>query len=316
MVAILALGSWFIIQGQLTVGTLVAFLSLLLNFNRPLETLLSLGSNLQQIRGDVLRINDVLKYPIDKPAEIEKLEKENLAGQLTLREIDFGYSELAGPLIRDFNLCLTPGENIAIIGKTGSGKSTLSKLMMNLYQPWVGEVLIDNINVSRLDPEIIANTIALVEQDIFLFAGTIRENLTLWDTSIDDEVLYEAIALAHMDDELLARGGLNCLVLEAGTNFSGGQRQRLEIARALVRKPNILILDEATAALDPPMEKNIFDSLRKTHITVIIITHRLSAIRDCDEIIMLDKGSIIDRGTHEELLRHNVYKKLVGLEQT
>ncbi|HBB6896251.1 TPA: NHLP family bacteriocin export ABC transporter peptidase/permease/ATPase subunit [Legionella pneumophila] len=317
-VIILTLGSWLIMQGHLTVGSLVAFQSLIIQFNAPLTTLLKLGNNIQQIRGDLLRINDVLQYKKDEIIELNQANESMNLGessiQVTATDLVFAYSELSSPIIHHLNLDIASGKHVALIGRTGSGKSTIAKLFMNLYKPQVGKILFNGYDIRTIPNEILANSITMVEQDIFLFEGSIRDNLTLWDSQITDQRLIESLKTAELYNELLPRGGLNCHLLEGGTNLSGGQRQRLEIARSLVKNPKLLVLDEATSALDPLVEKKIFDNLRQYDITLIIITHRLSAIKDMDEIIMLDQGTIIHRGTHEQLLQINAYNELIQLE--
>lgn len=318
-VAILAVGSWLIMQGQLTIGGLVAFQSLLIQFSAPLNTLLKFGNNIQQIRGDLLRINDVLQYGSEETqidnCPAEKAEPTELSGEITAENLVFGYSELEKPLISNFNLKINAGQCVAFIGQTGSGKSTLARLFMNLYKPWEGKIKLQDMDLLDLSPEVLANSIAMVEQEFFLFEGSIRDNLSLWDPTVRDETLNESLKTVELYDEILPRGGLNFLLLEGGTNLSGGQRQRLEIARALIKNPKLLILDEATAALDPPLEKKFFTNLKDKKMTIIIVTHRINAIRDCDEIILIAEGKIKHRGTHEQLLTIDLYKKLVQLEE-
>jgi len=312
-ISILVLGSWLIMQGELTVGTLVAFQSLLLNFISPLRTLLELGNQLQNIQGNLMRIDDVYNYPMESK-HLETPQPASLNGTVKLSDITFGYGPLDPPIIENLSISVAPGQHIAIIGRTGCGKSTIAKLISSLYHPWKGKVSLDNRSIAFLDSPILAKTLAYVEQDIFLFEGSVRENLTLWDRSVDDEKLYQALQLVEMNDVLAARGGLDCLIQENGKNFSGGQQQRLEIARALVRKPKILILDEATSALDPPLEHRIFNRLKENGLTLIIITHRLSAIKDLDQIFIIDEGKIIHQGRHAELKEVEYYRQLVSLD--
>lgn len=312
-ISILILGSWLIMRGQMTVGTLVAFQALLLNFMSPLRTLLQLGNKLQNIQGNLMRIDDVLNYPIESKT-LQIPQPTALNGGIKVRNITFGYAPLDPPIIENFSMTIDAGQQIAIIGRTGCGKSTIAKLISSLYQPWSGQITLDNHLIETISDANLADTLAYVEQDIFLFEGSVRDNLTIWDDSLDDQQLYRALKMVEMSDVLAARGGLDCFIQENGKNFSGGQRQRLEIARALVKNPKILILDEATSALDPPLEKTIFNHLKQQGMTLIIITHRLSAIKDLDRIMMVEDGRIIHQGCHEELKKVEVYQQLVSLD--
>lgn len=315
---VLGFGGWKIMQGQLTLGTLVAFQALLNKFSEPTTTLLGLGNEIQQTQGDITRLDDVINNPQDTHIDqTENITHSNLiqAGSIELNSISFGHSPLEEPLIKDFNLQITGGSRVSIVGKTGCGKSTLIKLITSLYQPKEGQILIDKSPINKISREEFSKKISLVDQDIFLFSGTIAENLTLWRSDFSEKELIDSLKLACLYDEIIMRGGIHAKVEEGGANFSGGQCQRLSIAQALINKPRLLILDEATSNLDPIMEKNIYENLKKLNTTLLIVAHRLSAIRDSDNIIVMDKGKIIEQGNHNTLIQNNsLYSQLVKME--
>lgn len=306
-VAILGIGALRVLDGQMTVGTVVAFEGLMLGFMAPLRELVTLGSTFQEVEGELRRLDDVLQHPTDPELKNESLAipdgaAPKLTGQLELRGLTYGYSKLDGPLIRGFNLQTHPGARIALVGLSASGKSTLAKLITGLYRPWEGEIVLDGKSRDEIPRALIVNSIAMVDQEFFLYEGTVREVLTMWDRTISENDIVQAAKDACIHDEIVARpGGYDSIIEEGGRNFSHGQQQRLEIARALVRNPTILVLDEATSALDPVTEKQIDENLRRRGCTCIIVAHRLSTIRDCDEIVVLDRGRIAQRGTHETM---------------
>ncbi|MFN6563862.1 MAG: NHLP family bacteriocin export ABC transporter peptidase/permease/ATPase subunit [Nostoc sp. ChiSLP01] len=340
--SILLVGGLRVMNGNLSIGMLVAYQSLTISFLEPVNSLVNFGSTLQDLEADLNRLDDVLQNPVD--LEVEEKEEDTgtrghgdtgkedtgtgghkgmkkefsasprlplsasssspwqLHGHVELRNVSFGYSRVEPALIEDLSLVVKPGQRIALVGGSGSGKSTIAKLICGLYQPWAGEICFDGVGRSQIQRSVLANSLAMVEQDIFLFAGTVRENITLWDSTISEADLVRACQDAAIHDAIASLPGkYDFELIEGGMNISGGQRQRLEIARALVRNPTILVLDEATSALDAETELTINSNLRQRGCSCIVVAHRLSTIRDCHEIIVLEQGKIVQRGTHEQL---------------
>ena len=235
---------------------------------------------------------------------------------MELKNVTFGYSKLSDPLIKDFSMSIKPGGRVAFVGTSGCGKSTLSKLISGLYEPWSGEILFDGKPRAEHPREVMTGSIAVVDQDITLFEGTISDNIKMWDDSIKDYEVILAARDAQLHDDIMAReGGYNCKLTSGGRDLSGGQRQRMEIARVLSMDPSIIILDEATSALDAKTEYEVVKAIKDRGITCIVIAHRLSTIRDCDEIIVLQHGNVVERGTHDELIKlGGAYTELVTNE--
>ncbi len=322
---ILGVGGLRVIHGALSLGGLVAFQVLMTSFVAPITQLVNLGGKLQTVEGDMNRLDDVLRYPAILPAEPAAAdaapregagEPVKLSGRLTISGLAFGYSRLEAPLIEGFDLALAPGARVALVGGSGSGKSTLAKLVTGLYQPWAGTILFDGRRREEIPRAVLLNSLASVDQSVFLFAGTVRENLTLWDSTIPLPDLVAAAKDGCIHEDVAARpGGYESAVDEAGANWSGGQRQRLEIARALVSRPTLLVLDEATSALDAETERAIDQNLRRRGCACLIVAHRLSTIRDADEILVLERGRVVQRGTHDQLKdQPGLYAQLISAD--
>lgn len=314
--AILALGIWLTMCGQFTAGMIMAFQGFMTSFSAPAQSLIAAGQTLQEMRTEMERVEDVMEYPMDEEAPESDTQDtyDKLSGRLEMKHVTFGYSRLGEPLIEDFSMSLEPGSRVAFVGASGCGKSTISKLISGLYKPWSGEILFDGKPISAIDRSVFTGSLAVVDQDIILFEDTIANNIRLWDKSIEDFEVILAARDAKLHEDIMQReGGYQYKITEGGRDFSGGQRQRMEIARVLAQDPTIIILDEATSALDAKTEFEVVDSIHARGITCIVIAHRLSTVRDCDEIIVLDNGKVAERGTHEELYaRGGTYTSLIS----
>ena len=315
-IVVLTLGVWFAMEGTFTVGMVMAFQGVLSSFSAPATTFISAGQTIQEMRTQMERVEDVMEYREDDCYKTEVKEESfaKLKGNIELKNITFGYSRLSDPVIKDFSLNIKPGQRVALVGTSGCGKSTISKLVSGLYQPWSGEILYDGKHLSEIDRDVFTGSLAVVDQEITLFEGTISDNIKMWDNSIEDFEMILAARDAQLHEEIMRRdGGFNYRIAEGGKDFSGGQRQRLEIARVLAQDPSIIILDEATSALDAKTEYDLVKAVKDRGITCIVVAHRLSTIRDCDEIVVLDHGVAVERGTHEELYaKGGKYTQLVS----
>ncbi|WP_240965704.1 NHLP family bacteriocin export ABC transporter peptidase/permease/ATPase subunit [Streptomyces zingiberis] len=302
---ILLIGGQRAVEGAVSIGLLVAFQALVTNFTAPITRLNGVAGRLQDFAADLARLKDVENFPADplytrrEPPE----DTRRLRGHVTLENVTFGYSPLDKPLLSGFSLDVGPGRQVALVGGSGSGKSTVSRLISGLYRPWEGVIRIDGVRLDEIPRSALSASVSFVDQDVFLFEGTVRDNVALWDPSVPEEAVTAALRDAAVYDVVARRpGGIHSRVEQDGRNFSGGQRQRLEIARALARRPSVLVLDEVTSALDAETEQVIIDNLRRRGCACVVIAHRLSTVRDSDEIVVLDRGTVVERGRHEELV--------------
>ena len=322
--AILFLGVYNILIGNFTIGTLSAFQGFLGQFLAPVNSLAGIGSQIQALSGETAKIEDVLNYKPDVIIDLNETDDpsfknkkfKKLTGEVEIKNLSFAYSPLAEPLIKDLNVSVKKGGMIAFVGGSGSGKSTVAKLIAGLYEPREGEILFDGKKRTEIDRTVFRSSLSMVDQEIAMFQDTIRNNITMFDDSIPDDVLIEACKDACIHEDIIQReGGYDHILTEGGKDFSGGQRQRFKIARAFVAEPSIMILDEATSALDPTTEKKVMDAVRRRGISCFVVAHRLSTIRDADEIVMLEYGDVVERGTHKELIElDGKYAQLVKSE--
>jgi ATP-binding cassette subfamily C protein len=319
-VALLVVGGLRVMDGSLSLGMLVAFQAMLQAFQEPLRQLVNCAALVQELEGNLLRLDDILLTPAELPAAEEPTAGCALpgrpAGWVEICGLTFGYNPQDEPLVQDLHFTASPGERVALVGRSGSGKSTIARLIAGLYTPWSGEVRLDGRPLAALPRALVADAVALVDQQLHFFGGTLRDNLTLWDATVDAEALVRACKDAEIYETILALpGGFDAELAEGGRNFSGGERQRLEIARALVGDPAVLVLDEATSALDAETERRVLENLKRRGCTCLLIAHRLSTVRDADEILVVDNGQLVARGTHERLwYEGGLYADLVRTE--
>lgn len=314
------LGAYLTIKGEFTIGMIMAMQGFLQSFMEPANSFAEAGATLNEMTTSMERVDDVMKYETDSYCDAEAIDEgeefNKLSGNVVLKNVTFGYSRLSAPLIEDFSMELTQGKSVAFVGASGCGKSTLVKLISGLYRPWNGEILFDGKPIGAYDHSVFTGSVAVVDQEIILFEDTIAENIRMWDKSIEDFEVIMAAKDAQLHDDILAReDGYNNKLTEGGKNLSGGQRQRLEIARVLAQDPTIIVMDEATSALDAKTEYEVVKAIKDRGITCIIVAHRLSTIRDCDEIIVMEQGKVVERGTHNELYeRGGYYRDLISNE--
>lgn len=318
--SVLFIGVYLTMTSNFTLGSTMTFQGLLSSFMSPAMTLVNAGQTIQEMRTDMERIEDVMNYPddpyvIDSPID-ENIDYNKLKGNIEMKNVTFGYSPLAEPLIENFSMSVKTGQRVAFVGSSGCGKSTLAKLISGLHRPWSGEITFDGKKREEIDRSIFTGSLAVVDQDVIIFEDTIENNIKMWDNTIEDFEMILACRDAQIHEDIIARkGGYQYKLTEGGKDFSGGQRQRMEIARALAQDPSIIILDEATSALDAKTEQAVVEAIKARGITCIVIAHRLSTIRDCDEIIVLDKGKVVERGTHEQLYKDGgLYSELITNE--
>lgn len=315
---VMGTGVLLVLRGSFSIGMVMAFQGFLSSFMSPANAIITTGQSLQEMVTQMERVDDVMSYPSDTllDEKEKKADYEKLSGNIEMKDVSFGYARLGAPLIENFNLTVKPGQKIALVGRTGCGKSTVAKLLSGLYRPWSGSITFDGMPIEEIDRHVFTGSVAVIDQNVTLFEETVAENIKMWDDSIEDFEMIMAARDAGIYEDIIQRhNGFMHKMTENGRDFSGGQRQRIEIARALAQDPTICILDEATSALDAKTEYEVVNSIRERGITCVVIAHRLSTIRDCDEIIVMDHGKIMERGTHKELMAlGGMYKELVTNE--
>jgi ABC-type bacteriocin/lantibiotic exporter with double-glycine peptidase domain len=311
--SVLVLGAYLILKGELTVGMLMAFQGFMGSFLDPVNAIVNASQTIVEMRSQMERVEDVMKYPEDHRDTKSEVTQGKLGGLLEMKHVTFGYSPLQPPLIEDFNLRIEPGHSVAFVGSSGCGKSTLAKLIAGLYKPWSGEILFDGRPIESISSEELTNSVAVIDQNVVLFDDTVAQNIRMWDPSIEDFTMMMACNDAQIRADIVSRPeGFGTKIVKGGQNFSGGQRQRIEMATALAKEPAILIMDEATSALDPSTEEKVLENIRHRGCACVIIAHRLSTSRDADEIIVLEHGQVVERGRHRDMMKHDgPYKRLI-----
>ncbi len=309
---LLVIGTAQVLDGSLDAGTMLALVALVTSFLTPLGSLVASGQQLQLVRSHLERVADVLEAEPEQQIQAVS-QPPRLSGQIRLERVQFHYAPQSSVVLRDIDLVIQPGQKVAIVGRTGSGKSTLGMLLLGLYLPTAGEIYYDGLPLRTLDYQAVRAQFGVVTQGATLFSGSIRENIALNSPGMPMEQIVQAASAAAIHADILQMPmEYETAVAEGGSALSGGQRQRLGLARALATNPVILLLDEATSALDVVTEQAIERNLRALRCTQIIIAHRLSTIRHADLILVLDQGTIIERGTHEDLLsRQGHYAHLI-----
>lgn len=315
-IVVLAVGGTLIMEGECTAGTLTAFGMLLSSFNGSVNSIISIVQRIQNMKAAMARISDVDNTGGDRRfySEKEDCPVEKFRGKVEVKNLSFGYNPSLDPVVRDINFTIEPGSRVAIVGSSGCGKSTLGKLITGIQHPWEGEVLIDGISIDRIPQPLLCESLSVINQDALIFSGTVKDNITLWNKRYTAKSVLEAVRDADAYQMIEGfKDGYDYVLSESGNNLSGGQRQKLEIARALVKNPSIILMDEATSAMDAVTEQIIVDNIRKRGCTCIIVAHRLSSIKNCDLILVMDEGRIVQYGTHESLMKvDGIYKELIG----
>ena len=316
---IITVGGFEAAGHRMTIGTVLACQSIGMSVFAPIAEFISEYSSFQTMDSDICGLHDI-EAESDDPVSGRQVprEKERLEGRITFEHVTFGYNPAMPPVLRDVSFDVLPGRSFAVVGGSGSGKTTLLRLLEGLYVPDAGRILLDGVPLTETNRDMVTESVSVISQGSALFNGTVRDNITLFDPTIPMERVRRAAEDACIADDIEEKSnGMNERIDVNSCGFSGGQVQRIAIARALVREPSVLILDEATGALDPLTEEKVMRNIRGRGITLIIVAHRLSTVRDCDMICVLKDGAIAERGTHDELMApgFHLYRRLVLSEK-